>query len=84
MIIVTRGSTEDHLKEIEEILEILQKMGYRASFEKSKRFEKEVDWCGYRINENGIKLSLKNGGYSVDKTAELSLKFDHFLVQFSI
>ena len=55
MIIVTRGSVEEHLKEVMEILEILQKKGYRASFEKSKFFEKEVDWRGFRINEEGIK-----------------------------
>ncbi len=55
MIIVTRGSEEDHLKEIEEILKILQDKGYKASFEKSKFFEKEVDWCGFRIDEHGIK-----------------------------
>ncbi len=55
MIIVTRGSVEEHLKEVMEILQILQKKGYRASFEKSKFFEKEVDWCGFRINEEGIK-----------------------------
>ncbi len=55
MIIVTRGTAEKHLEELIEIEEILGKKGYRASFEKSKLFEKEVDWCGFRIDENGIK-----------------------------
>ncbi len=55
MIIVTRGTAEDHLNEVLEILENLEKKGYRASFEKSKLFEKEVDWCGFRIDEKGIK-----------------------------
>ena len=36
----------------------MQDKGYRASFEKSKFFEKEIDWCGFRINEHGIKPSV--------------------------
>ncbi len=55
MIIATRGSAEKYLKKIVEILEKLQNKGYRASFEKSKFFEKEVDWRGFRLNEEGIK-----------------------------
>ena len=53
MIIVTRGTVEQHYHEVVEILNILQEKGYRVSFEKSKFFEKQADWCGYKIDENG-------------------------------
>ncbi len=54
MIIVTRGTVEQHYHEVVEMLNILQEKGYRASFEKSKFFEKQADWCGYKTDENGI------------------------------
>ena len=53
MIVVTRGTLEQHYQEIVENLEILQEKGYRAFSEKSKFFEKQVDWSGYKIDENG-------------------------------
>ena len=55
MIIVTRGTPEEYRSEVKEILENLQEKAYRAPFEKSKFFQKEVDWCGFRIEANGIK-----------------------------
>ncbi len=54
MIIATRGTIEDHFQEVIEVLEILQRKRYRASLEKSKFFERQADWCGFRIDENGI------------------------------
>ena len=45
MIIVTTGSEGHHPKEIEEILKNLQEKAYKTSFEKSRFFEQEIDWC---------------------------------------
>ena len=49
MILVTRGTMEDHYKEVVEISENLQQKGYRASFEKLEIFDN-----GFRIDERGI------------------------------
>ena len=62
MIILTRGTPKQKLSEVKETLEILAEKGYRASFEKSKFFQKEVGWCGFRIDENGIKPRISRIG----------------------
>ncbi len=38
-----------------EVLKKLEEHGYRASVEKSKLFQKEAEWCGLQINEEGVK-----------------------------
>ena len=55
IIIVTRGSKQDHEKKLFDFLDKLEKAGYRASKKKSEFFLKETKWLGHEINENGIK-----------------------------
>ena len=55
IIIVTRGSKQDHEKKLFDVLDKLEKAGYRASKKKSEFFLKETKWLGHEINENGIK-----------------------------
>ena len=55
IIVVTRGSKQDHEKKLFDVLDKLEKAGYRASKKKSKFFMKETKWLGHEINENGIK-----------------------------
>ncbi len=54
VIIVTRSPIEKHKKELDEVLGLLEKEGYKASFKKSKLFEKKATWCGFELDENGI------------------------------
>ena len=54
VIIVTRGPIEKHKKELDEVLGLLEKQGYKASFKKYKLFEKKATWCGFAIDEKGI------------------------------
>ena len=55
IIIVTRGSKQDHEKTLCDVLNKLEKAGYRASKKKSEFFMIETNWLGHEINENGIK-----------------------------
>ena len=55
IIIVTRGSAEEHYEEVAEVLNNLEENGYRASLEKSKFFQKSATWCGFDIDENGSR-----------------------------
>ena len=55
IIVVTRGSKQDHEKKLFDVLDKLEKAGYRASKKKSEFFMKETKWLGHEINENGIK-----------------------------
>ena len=55
IIVVTRGLAREHEERLAKLLTKLEEHGYRASVEKSKLFRKEADWCGYWINEEGVK-----------------------------
>ena len=55
IIVVTRGSREEHEKKIFEILKKLEKAGYRASERKSEFFLNKTKWLGHEIDEMGIK-----------------------------
>ncbi len=53
VIIVTRGSIEQHKRELDEVFSLLEKKGYNASLKKSKLFEKKATWCGFAIDDKG-------------------------------
>ena len=55
IIVVTRGNKQDHEKKLFEILNKLEKAGYRASKKKSEFFMNRTKWLGHEIDENGIK-----------------------------
>ena len=55
IIIVTRGSKQDHEKKLFDVLNKLEKAGYRASERKSQFFMNQAKWLGHEIDENGIK-----------------------------
>ena len=54
IIMVTRGSEQEHEKKLFDILNKLEKAGYRASKKKSEFFMKRRKWLGHEIDENGI------------------------------
>ena len=55
IIIVPRGSKQDHEKKLFDVLYKLEKAGYRASKRKSEFFMNQTKWLGHEIDENGIK-----------------------------
>ena len=55
IIVVTRGNKQDHEKKLFEILNKLEKAGYRASKKKSEFFMNRTKWLGHEIDENRIK-----------------------------
>ena len=55
IIIVTRGSTREHEKKLFDILNKLEKAGYRARKRKSEFFMNRIKWLGHEIDENGVK-----------------------------
>ena len=52
---VTRGNKQDHEEKLFDILNQLEKAGYRASKRKSEFFMNRKKWLGHEIDENGIK-----------------------------
>ena len=55
IIIVTKGSKEQHKKELIEVLTRLENGGYRLSENKSELFKSEIEWIGHKIDQNGIR-----------------------------
>ena len=55
IIVVTRGSKQDHEKKLFDVLNKLEKAGYRASKRKSEFFVNQTKWLEHEIDENGIK-----------------------------
>ena len=55
IIVVTRGNKQDHEKKLFDVLNKLEKTGYRASKKKSEFFMNRIKWLGHEIDENGIK-----------------------------
>ena len=52
---VTRGSRQDHERELFDVLNKLEIAGYRASKKKSEFFMNRIKWLGHEIDDNGIK-----------------------------
>ena len=55
IIVVTRGNKQDHEKKLFDVLNKLEKAGYRASKKKSDFFMNRIKWLGHEIDEYGIK-----------------------------
>ena len=61
IIIVTRGTKEEHTRKLYSVLSKLENEGYRASKKKSKFYQKETVWLGHTISQDGIRPNKKNG-----------------------
>ena len=55
IIWVTNGTTDEHERELRDILSKIQEAGYRASEKKTELFKKGLTWLRYHINQNGVK-----------------------------
>ena len=55
IIVTTRGTKAEHIKELEKVLEKLENGGYRASIKKTEIGLKETVWIGHHISKDGIK-----------------------------
>ena len=55
MIVITKGTMSEHFEQVSDVLQELDNNGYKASLRKSKFFQKEVEWCGFCISDDGVK-----------------------------
>ena len=55
IIVVTKGSEEEHMRELIDVLTKLENAGYRLSETKSEFFKTEIEWIGHRIDQVGIR-----------------------------
>ena len=55
IIIVTRGTKEQHTQNLESVLTKLENEGCMASKKKSKFYQKETVWLGHTFSQDGIR-----------------------------
>lgn len=56
IVIYTKGSREQHAKDVAEVLERLSKTTFRTAPEKCEFFKKEITFLGFVIGTNGIRI----------------------------
>ena len=56
LLVFTKGSREQHIKDVDTVFERLDKAGCRTAPEKCKFFRKEVDFLGFIVSVNGIRM----------------------------
>ena len=55
LLIVTKGSFEDHLQDLDKVLEKLETAGLKINANKSKFAAHELEYLGYWISRDGIQ-----------------------------
>ena len=55
ILIVTKGTKEEHKTELMETLKTLEDEGYKLSEKKTELFKQEIEWIGHLINQEGIR-----------------------------
>ena len=55
ILIITKGSYEDHLKKLAEVLKRLQEAGLQVNLPKSKIAVQELEYLGYWLTPKGIR-----------------------------
>jgi hypothetical protein len=55
ILIITKGSYEDHLKKVAEVLKRLQVAGLQVNLPKSKIAVQELEYLGYWLTPHGIR-----------------------------
>ena len=56
---ITKGTFEDHLDRLKQVLQIMQKAGLRINAAKSKFCATEIEYLGYVLTQHGIKPQTK-------------------------
>ena len=55
ILVVTKGTKEQHKRELIDVLTKLENAGYRLSENKTEFFKSEIEWVGHKIDQNGIR-----------------------------
>ena len=55
ILVVTKGTKEQHKRDLIDVLTKLENAGCRLSENKTEFFKSEVEWVGHKIDQNGIR-----------------------------
>jgi hypothetical protein len=73
LLVITKGSLEDHLEKLEAVLNKLRDAGFKVNAEKSFFCTGETEYLGYMITRDGIKPMPKKV-HAIMKIAEPTTK----------
>ena len=59
LLCITRGTLEDHLRKIEEVIKRLREAGLKVNATKSFFCTREIKYLGYMLSRGGIKPQIK-------------------------
>ena len=59
LLIFTKGSRQQHIKDVDEVFDRLDKAGCRTVLEKCKFFRKEVDFLRFIVRTSRIYIDLE-------------------------
>ena len=59
LLIVTKGSFQDHLDKLEQVLTRLAEAGLKVNVSKSHFCQHELEYLGYLINREGVRPTMK-------------------------
>src|ERR1043165_2910963 len=54
IVVYTKGSLEQHIKDVEEVLKLIQKATLQIKIKKCVFFQKEIHFLGHKISRHGI------------------------------
>jgi hypothetical protein len=58
ILIYTKGSLEDHIKDIQAVFERLSIVDFKTALEKCEFYKKSVKFLGFIIGTDGVKIDL--------------------------
>ena len=53
-LILTKGTKEDHLKQVKDVIKVLDEVKVRLKLENCQIAKKNTEWLGYKLSEEGI------------------------------
>ena len=74
ILIVTKGTKEEHLKQVEDVIKVLDEPKVRLKLEKCQIAKKNTEWLGYKPSEEGIKPIEEKVQAITDKLRPKNLK----------
>ena len=79
LLVITKGSYEDHLRKVKTVLQRLQDAGLRINLPKSSFCNQHLEYLGYGLTPNGIrpltKKSRSNPSITTPYNASAIAKF---------
>ena len=74
VLIVTKGTKQDHLKKVREVMQILDEANLQLKAEKCVIAQESIEWLGYKLTRTGITpINTKAQGIS-DRLRPTNLK----------